>query len=432
MRLRERVGVIVETGQRGVAVGDGVWDVTDWDDPASTWSDVEPTFVALDGWEVLSVQTKRGRKAGNRRHPAGTATVVLGWPSPAGKWSFRPTSPVALGMEIRVRVQPRDLTGELLGPILPIFRGAIRSLADGWTNDSADPDRQFFTITAQLTDRFADLAAVNLPEQALTGSGDTTSERIARIMDLASIPTYYLRGDAGVVTHQSSNFARNLLDEAQVTAETETGDLYVDREGFLVVREQMPGGAHDREDAALVAWANSGAAGTIPPTAFGTGQDLDDVQNRITLARSGSTAIQEPDPVDEPTDSQLRYGLRTYQRFDLTAQDDADVAYSAAFWLAQQEERTQRVDQLQANVDPRMADDDLVALLDIELRDRHSISWTDGEATLEGDLHVQGVAHNIAGDRWTVQVDLWAFAGLGLAPAPARWGSARWGADVWG
>lgn len=435
MRLRDRVEVIVEAGQRGVSVGDFTWDVSDWDDPASTWAGTEPTFVALDGWTIKSVTTRRGRESGDRRHSAGTAQIVLVYRSPAGAWSFRPSSPVQLGMEMRVRVQPRSLAGGALGDVLPIYRGAIRSIEDGWAPDATDPRRQLFTITCQLTDRFADLAAVNLPEQPLAGLGDLSGARIARIMDLANIDPFYLGGDPGVVEHQSSNFARNLLDEAQVTAESETGDLYVDRDGFIILREQMPGGAHTREDVAQLTWANglTPPAGSIAPSAFGTGQALDDVKNRISLARTGGAAIQRPEPVDEPTDQQLRYGLRTYQRFDLTCRFDADVTHAADFWLAQLQDRTQRVNQLQANLDPNMPDAQLVELLDIELRDRHAMVWTDGAVELAGDLNVQGIAHQIAGDRWTVSVNLWAYAGLGLGAAPARWSSGDvWGTATWG
>lgn len=427
--LRDRVDVIVEAGLRGEAVGEMVWDVSEWDDVGSTWSGVEPTFVALDGWEILGVSTSRGRAAGNRRQPAGTATIELGWRSPAGKWSFRPTSPVALGQEMRVSCHARDVDGESISGIIPIYRGAIRRIQDGWIPDSSDVTRQRFRIQVSLTDRFADLAAVDLPEQSVIGLGDLTDERLARIFDLAAIPTYYLRAAVGAVEHSSSNFARNLLDECQVTVESETGDLYVDRDGFVVFRERLGTGAYDREDDVQLTWANDGDAGSIAPTAFGTGQDLDDVVNQVSMARTGGTAYTAGGP---STDSALRYGLRTYQRFDLTCRYDADVEYCADFWLAQQQDRTQRIDQLGAQVNPEMPDAELLALLDIELRDRHLVRWTDGDAVLEGALHVQGVSHRISGSTWTIGVNLWAYAGDGLSQAPARWDSGIWSVDVWG
>lgn len=435
-RLRDRVAVTVEAGLRGVEAGGGAWDVTNWDDPASTWSGVEPVWVPLDGWDVLEVRTSRGRDRATRRNPAGTASVRLGWTSPAGRWSFRPSSPVRVGMEMRVSCRAFSATGEPISDAIPIYRGAIRDVADGWIPNRADPAKQTFRITCQLTDRFADLAAVDLPEQALTGLGDTTDERIARILELANVPTFYLSAPfPGLVTHQSSNFARNLLDEAQVAVEGETGDLSVDRAGFIAFRERIPGpNAHPREDDTQLTWANDGRAGAIAPAEFGTGQNLDDVINRVTRAKAGGVAYQAPDPADEPTSSQLQYGLRTNQRMDLTVQDQVDVEYAADYWLAEQEQRTQRIDRLSAIVNPDMADAQLLQLLDIELRDRHGVAWTDGEATLSGTVHVQGVQHVITGDRWSIGVNLWAYAGEGLTPEldVLRWGVGRWGVNTWG
>lgn len=425
MQLRERVQLTVEAGRRGASVGAFQWDVSDWD--ADDWSGLEPTWIALDGWTIERASIRRGREAGNRRNPAGTAQLDLVWRAPAGVWSFRPSSPVALGEELRLMASPMALAdGSSLGEPIPLYRGAIRALRDRWT--PARPDRPgLFRMVVSLVDRFADLGAVDLPELgAAEGLGDTTDARLERILGFAGIPEYYLRAAAGVVEHQSSTFARNLLDEAQVAVEGETGDLYVDREGFLTFRERLTVGTYAREDDAQLTWANDGTAGTHAPMGeFGTSQDLDDVRNQVSRARSGGTAYTAAD-----ANSQLTYGLRTDQRFDLTCRYDADVEFAADFWLEQLATRTQRVDQVSANVDPNMPDARLVELLDVELRDRHDMRWTDGQATMTGHFHVQGVSHRIEGDSWVISVNLWAYAGEGLI-APATWGTARWGEDTW-
>lgn len=436
-QLRDRVGLIVEAGQRGASVGGFTWDVSSWDSGGS-WSDVEPTWAALDGWTVESFKSRRGRDKANRRHPAGTATLVLVFRTPAGAWSLRPTSPVALGQELRVRVNLFGLAGGVLGE-RPIYRGSVRFLGDDWT--PAAPDRPgVFRLTVQLVDRLADLGAVDLPElTSAVGLDDLTGARLARILGMAGVPTYYLRGPygaalpAGVVHHQSGTFARNLLDEAQVAVESETGDLYVDREGFIAFRERLGTGSYSRSDIAQLTWANDGTADALAPTSFGTSQDRDDVRNQVSRARTGGTAYTAGGP---STDSALRYGLRTDQRFDLTCRYDADVEYAADYWLAQLATRTQRVERLAKDVDPNMPDADLGRLLDIEIGDAHDVVWTDGLDTLTGTFHVQGVDHTIQGRNgalsWTVGVNLWAYAGEGLAPYPGVWGSAVWGHDVWG
>ena len=93
-------------------------------------------------------------------------------------------------------------------------------------------------------------------------------------MELANVDPYYLRAPhPGVVTHQSSNFARNLLDEIQVATEGETGDVGVDREGFIAFRERLTLGAHPREDDVQLTWANDERADSIGPSEFGTGHE---------------------------------------------------------------------------------------------------------------------------------------------------------------
>jgi hypothetical protein len=433
-RLRDRVQVIVEAGYRGAAVGGMTWDVSHWDTGA-TWSGLEPTWVELNGWTVESVRTQRGRQRANERHPAGTATVVLVYRTPRGAWSFRPTAPVALGQEMRVRARPRALVGGATLSTIPLFRGAIRQISDTWTPSSPDHPG-LFRLTCSLSDRFADLGAVNLPEQSSAlGLDDLTGARLARILGLAGVPTAYLRGrdglalPAGAVHHQSSTFARNLLDEFQVAIESETGDAWVDREGYIAFRERLGTGSYARETTQQVAWSNDGTPGSIAPGRFGTGQHLNDVVNQVSRSRVGGTAYTAGGP---SSDSALRYGLRTNQRFDLTCRNDPDVAYCADYWYDQLSDRTQRIDQLQARIDPNMADARLVDLLDVEIGDRHDITWTDYLATMTGTVHVQGVSHTIDADSWLLGVDLWAYAGEGLTAAPDRWGSSYWGTAIWG
>lgn len=430
MRLRDRVQIIVEAGYRGASVGAFQWDVSSWDS-GNTWQGVEPTFIALDGWTVTRVQTRRGRDRGHQRHSAGTATVELVYRTPAGAWSFKPNAPVQLGQEMRIRVQPFSLTGDALGAPLGIFRGAVRDVADDWTPAAPDRPGQL-RITASLTDRFGDLAAVDLPEQAVAaGLDDTTDARLRRILDLAHIDRYFLKAPAaGVVHHQSSTFARNLLDEAQVAVESETGDFYVDRDGFFAFRQREGVGAHAREDVAQMTWSNTGAAGSVAPGGpFRTRQNLDDVVNQVSMARAGGVAYVAGGPT---TDSALRYGLRTYQRFDLTCRYDADVTYAADWRLAQLRARTERIEAVQANVNPNVADARLLDLLDVELRDRHDMRWSDDTGRdMIGWLAVQGISHRIEADSWTVSVNLWAYAGAFVQEAKA-WGTAIWGTDVWG
>ena len=427
----ERIAVHVELGLRGTGAGEMVWDVSEWSDATSTWSGYEPTFVELEGCELESLSTIRGRKDGKSRNTSGTAEMVLAWRAPGGRWSFRPTSPVDLAQEIRIRATVLHGSGEQI----PLYRGTVRKIIDEWDPVGA------FRVKALCVDRMADLGSVDLPEGSLEGGGDLTHARVLRIIDKAEIPDLFTdigtsADTSGAVTHQSSNFARNLLDEAMSTVEGDAGtDLLVDREGIFTMRRPkwwippLVGSSHPRWNATRATWSNGegAAAFTFCPTGFGTGQDLDDIQNRVSMARTGGSAITSE---DEP--SILRYGLRTYQRFDLTVQSDAAVTAAVTLRLDQLSERTNRVDDVKSELDPSWSDADLERWLDVELGDQHAIRWDDGGGPMLGTFHVQGIRHRITGTRWEQVLSLWAYAGLGLIPvSESTWGTGEWGTATW-
>jgi hypothetical protein len=408
---RSRVELIVEVGLRGAAGGTFQWDVSDWDE--QLWGGVEPTWADLEASEVRSVTTQRGRRAGAReRHRTGTATVVLWWTAPEGRWLFKPTTPVRLGQELRLRARVDG------GDPIPIYRGTINELRDAW--DPVGP----YEVTANLVDRKADLAAVDLPEEPVEGLGDTTDARLARIItEKAGIDEHYLRLATSSVEHASSNFARNLLDEAEVAVEGENGAFYVDREGYFVFR---PRGWHTSDTRAIEeqqTWTNvEGDPLAVHPMSFGTYQSARDLTNEVTMARVGGTAYTVVD-----ADSQLVYGRRTYPRMDLTLRFDADVEATADELLEQLRDRTEGLGALTGDLHPRASLAWLEGLLDVELGDRHEVVWDDGSGDLYAEAHhVQGVGHTVTPEAWRVNVDLWHYT-----EPPAQWGTAVWGLSEW-
>ncbi len=403
------------------------WDVSNWDE--ATWSGVEPTFEALDGATVTSFSTRRGRPAAYSRFPAGTAEVTLAWPNAAGgDWSFRPTSPIAVDQEMRLTARVDD------GPAIPLFRGSVRQVRDTFVLDGP------FVVSVRLVDRKANLAKVDLPETALVGLGDTTSERLSRIDELAGVAAFYERFEAGGIEHQSSNFARNLLDEAELTVESEGGEFYVDREGFLAYVRREYWAVDEARVPALprswepqIEWSNDPTRPLLvaPSADLVTEQLLDDVVNQVSFARAGGSAITVDDP-----DSVLRYGLATHQRFDLNARFDADVAALGELWLDQLRDRTHRLGPVAATVNPYASAAAIERLIDVEVLDRHDVLWNDGTGSTYGaGFHVQGIRHDARADgTWSIGVDLWQYVG---APGPstvARWSDgATWsGGFTWG
>lgn len=436
---RDRVLLFAEVGLRGAAAGEMVWDTTHWDAPLATWSGLEPTFTELPGSEVESLRVTRGRSAAFERPAAGTAELGLVWRNATGgRWSFRGSTPVQVGAELRIRAVVDG------GSPIPLYRGTVRSVRDAWHPGRAEPGRSVFRMAVRLVDRLADLGSVDLPEAAsAAGLDDLTHARVLRILALAGIDPYFAAmgtgfDDSGVVHLQSSTFARNLLDEAMVAAESEGSGpvLGVGRDGrFTFARSRwwaaIPGHTpNPRWNVTRATWANvhTDAPATFAATGFGTGQDLDDVRNHVSMARAGGSAITV-----ENADSELRYGLRTFQQFDLMCRYDADVTAAADLRLEQLATRTNRVDAIASELDPRRSAADLEAFVDIGLGDQEAIRWDDGDGELAGTFHVLGYRLTIDPRHWSTELDLWAFEGEGLAPVIANtWGAgSAWGASLW-
>ena len=415
---RRRIELYVELGLRGSAVGGFQWDVSAWDD-GSGWSGLEPTFVALEGSELERLKTQRGRRSGAERHKTGTASIGLVWREPAGHWHLKDEGPVEIGQELRVRARIDGASD-----LIPIYRGTVRDLVDEW-----DPDTGAYRVTAGLSDRKADLASVDLPERAVEGLGDTTDARLLRILGLAGVSPYFADLEPDTVEMSSSNFARNLLDEAEVTVEGAGGDFYVDRAGLYRYRPRGWVATAPRSADTQLTWSNVlGDEEAARPLSFRTAKSLEDVVNQVSYARAGGTAYTAgPDP-----DSSIRYGLRTYQRFDLPLRYDADVETQADARLAELKEKTQRLEELTHELNPRATTEALTRWVDVELGDRHELIWDDGSGDLFAEAyHVQGVSHDIDAEHWRISARLWHYEGTSIPPEVAKWGSATWGVSKW-
>ena len=417
------VEVEVAWGARGhAASGDAVWDDGLWDNaPTDLWSGIDPTWAVLDDCLIGSLDIQRGRSKATERYSAGTATITLlaKGTGQAGLWSWLRAQPT-IGDELRIRA--RLLGG---GEWWPLFRGTIRALTDTFEISGR------LAVTVNLTDALADIAAVDLPElDPPVGAGERTDQRITRVLQAAMFPLERARLDVGVVACQATNLARNLLDEAQVTAESEIGDLWCDAAGVIVFRNRQWWRTDPRATAPQVSFGNTGDPDHCPAT-FTTALDLADLENQVSMARAGGTAITVSDAT-----SIARYGLHTHTRFDLVCADDDDVYTAAAFRLAENRQRTRRIDTLTVNPEAAIqaghpVADAWAAVLEVQLGDGCQVDWLAGGATEPESLfmHVQGWTHTVtASGEWVTEYQVW--DRIAYTPA-AGWDIAVWGTDVW-
>lgn len=277
-------------------------------------STVGGATVAASPWELVdvtanvrSIHVERGAADPFTRLRAGAATVVLGntagahivaiEPTPG---AIRPGAPIVIGAA---------LNGVGVGE--SVFVGTVR------TFDTARPlSHTDETLMLAAADDLTRLADINMLAGAAVGLGDTTGQRIGRILDLLdpTPPPAARQLEAGTVTMSSTQFAQSLASHAENAASCEAGRLFVDRRGVWQF--------HQRDHTPPLVLA----VGDRPTdehrfTDARVRHSADHVRNVITLARPEGTA-QTATNATSIANLQARV---TWQRFDLGLRYDADV-----------------------------------------------------------------------------------------------------------
>jgi len=204
------------------------WNVAQWDTAGALWEGAAPLDdVSCD---VVSVALTEGRDVPLARFRPGAATVVLN--DPDGRYTpWRTADDPEAFAAIRVGI---DLVvwADIGGTTYPRFRGTVESIDD----EFPDVDGQH-RVTFHALDYLSLLAAYDGTEQPATGTGELTGARLGRIVANAGY-TGATQFDAGSVAVQATTLARNALDEAGITVDTELGALWCDRDGVLQFRDR--------------------------------------------------------------------------------------------------------------------------------------------------------------------------------------------------
>lgn len=300
---------ISSTSDGGAVVG--VWDTARWDRPLTgTWSGLEPEWTAVDLCALLAFSMRRGRARAYDRFPASSATVTIADPEGTLSWD---SDVDADSLDVRPGRELRATAFHVASGVdYPVWRGWLEAIEDGFSPAGPPPAR----FTAQ--DALAQLAHINLPESSPVGAGELSGARVHRLLDLAEWPEEWRDVDTGAVTMQATNLARTIADDLGVTADSEGGALFVDREGRVAFR--------DRD------WLRtSPEATTIQATIGGPAEDVcgaeyelirtaGDVVNDVQVARSGGTMQRV-----ENAASISAYRRRTWSRGDYVMETDADA-----------------------------------------------------------------------------------------------------------
>lgn len=274
------------------------------------------------GGRVRGFNIQRGRSFLTDHYQAGTATVVLdnrdGELTPyATPTAGRP----GMGAPLVLAKGDTAQTGDL-GAGAALFTGVVTRIAAArYGSDDV--------VVVDAVDRMRALSDTDLPARSSEGAGETAGPRIARVLGLLTLPDGPPDAilDAGDITLQGSTFAQPLITDALLAADTEGGNLFVDRFGRFRF--------YDR--AAYTTDPPAARAELTPtpgdPYRYGVRVAVevtaDTTRNDIRLARAGGSERRSVN-----TTSVGQVGRRNWKRADLIAQADDDVQVAANFYAA--------------------------------------------------------------------------------------------------
>lgn len=267
-----------------------------------------------------------------------------------------------------------------------------RGFADEWALDYNMPSVATTTLTG--TDGTKVVSNYDSVAGSLVGGGEDTGARINRILDNAGWPVTDRDIDTGRTTVQSTDLSSNAWTEILLTSDTEIGETYFDGSGRLVFRNRH---AIITEARSIVSQAVFGeGAGGLPYDAIIIANDDTQVRNIIRISRVGGTL-----QTAEDADSIARYQRKTWGRSDLIMETDAEASNYADYVLALSQNAELRFDSIR--IDPTADPDNLwPQVLGRELGDRITIKFCPpgGGATIERDVFIRGIRHDITMHTW--------------------------------
>lgn len=390
-------------------------------DAGNVWTagaPVGPTPPAGSLWvdvscDVLDGRTDLGGGPGNPyRAEAATAELVLR--DPARVYDpLNPDSPYQYGGRSRlgpgagVLVFAEALTSPTTVARRTLHTGTVDTWASPWTPHPADRRARIVS-----SDNTKILVGLDQGEQPDVGAGDTSAERIARVL------THYgyagpTRLDPGTVTLAATTLAQSAWELIGRAAGDEIGYVYLDADGALQF--------HDREtwaalpDPVVTVGCAPGVDGYDIVTDAAVDASSLALVNSVSAARTGSFTVT----VRSAASIEL-YGERGTKRTDLGLADDAQVGAWATFTLGLWAFPRARLTAV--TLTPRFDPTAWYDLLGVELVvDRARVLWTPPGETVTYDTtgRVFRVAHRFSHTSWETT---WGLAYADLYARVMHWG----------
>jgi hypothetical protein len=380
-----------------------VWDRARWD--TATWDALDYNNFVDASCDCPGVSISRGRS--DPLGHAAPATLSFELDNPTGVYSPWNT----------VDRNGADLGAPVFGPDIPVrVATAEGSLATGWVRTVTETDDGGeSTVKVTATDALSFLGDANGFEQASQGGGEKAGARLTRICSTAGVPALVDRTFApGSVALQATTLAKGALEEAWLTADSDGGVFYATKAGTL--RYVDPAGLEAPEFTEPAArFSDNGE--DLCPISFTIAASRDHVKNMVAVAAAGGTAQSVSDPA-----SIARHGVRSTQRFDLIHQGGDAYSVGLARGML---DRLAGAELAITPIDGVPTDDEVfyAAAHALDLGSRIELTRTRFGQVLHALATVDGIAHNITLDQWTMTIR--------CSPGPQTKGYSHWDAAVW-
>lgn len=274
--------------------------------------------------DVLTCGTRRGRQRLLTQADAGT--VVLELDNTTRKYDPTNLSGpyVLVGATLIKPMKTVRIRALYNGVYYPIFLGYADSWQLNWS------DSEWATTTLVATDGFKILGNFDPLEVAAVGAGEDSGARINRILDNAGWPTLDRDIDVGDSTMQATNLSQNALTELKLVADSELGDVFMTREGYVRFRRRTAY-LEDTEATTAQIWLDDQTPYTDPSqrsyAATAIAYDVDLIRNIANIGRSGGTVQTVQNATSIAT-----YLNQSYTRQDLLLETDAECL-DQANWI---------------------------------------------------------------------------------------------------
>ena len=269
-------------------------------------------------------------------------------------------------------------------------------LFSGYTsayNYTYPKDQELGYVDVQCTDAFRLFNLSNVTTVTGAVAGETTGQRIGRILDSISWPASMRSIDTGDTLVQADpGTTRTALQALKNVEFSEQGAFYINPEGNAVFisrsnLEKKAGGTQTY-------FSNAGDGIGY----FNITTALDDklVINQSTITRIGGTAQSATDATSVAT-----YFPHSLNQSGLVVQTDAEALNIAKAYVATRKDTTLRIDNLTLDLDTPDYSTGVTAALDLDYFDVVKIkNVQQGSTYIEKTLEVVGVAHEITPFEW--------------------------------